>query len=244
MTKKTAALICLSIGGIGGLFVLGNLGSPWRLGSQGMAVLACVLLVSLVLLGTGFFLLLAWLEQRKAAKRVPSRLPQKVAANAPGGVYGLQSGVIYRVLKPFKDYYGGEFAAGEQLTFIERHYLPYHGGHTLIFSPRSIWLQDDANSELVQQIEQYLAPVGWVSGEGVQVFAHWQVRSSATEYLHLEVLAAGVRTYLNNPAAIDYFWSFDEVLAGNADQRMLRNFEAKTLEELKEAVRKQPKPAV
>jgi hypothetical protein len=196
-----------------------------------------------VFFGTGFFLSLAWLEQRKSVRRFQPGLPQKIAGNAPGGVYGLQPGVIYRVQKSFQDCYRGEFAVGEELTFITRHYLPYHAGHTLVFSPRCIYLQDDQNSELVGRIEQYLAPVGWISGEGVTVFAHWQMRYSTTEYLHLEVIAAGVRSYLNSPALLDYFWSFDEVLAGKADQRILDNFAAKILEELKEAVRKQPKRA-
>lgn len=34
-------------------------------------------------------------------------------------------------------------AAGTRLTFRERHYLPYHGGHTLMFREATLYLQDD-----------------------------------------------------------------------------------------------------
>jgi len=63
----------------------------------------------------------------------------------PGSVsiYWLRLDAVYEVSTAFTDHYGTAFATGTRLTFRERHYLPYHGGHTLIFREASVYLQDD-----------------------------------------------------------------------------------------------------
>jgi hypothetical protein len=66
--------------------------------------------------------------------------------------------VAYRVIKPFSDYHHGQFAAGEELIFVGRDYLPYHGGHTLTFTARKIYFQDEENAEILARLESYLAP--------------------------------------------------------------------------------------
>jgi|GEM_PF-2782924 len=71
-------------------------------------------------------------------------------------VYQLESGVIYRVTTGFADYHRGQFAPGELLTFGTRHFLPYHGGHTLVFRERSIYLQEEENAELVNELGRFL----------------------------------------------------------------------------------------
>ncbi len=52
-------------------------------------------------------------------------------------VYSLVPGVTYRVLRAFTDFYGQAFTPGEALTFVERHFLPYDDGHTLVFTGAS-----------------------------------------------------------------------------------------------------------
>jgi len=68
----------------------------------------------------------------------------------PGGkgvkvdIYSLNSGATYVVKKQFSDYYGNAFEAGEKLTYLEKHFLPYHGGHTIVFKERNLYLQEEA----------------------------------------------------------------------------------------------------
>jgi len=73
-------------------------------------------------------------------------------------LYTLEPGVVYRVTKPFLDYYQNCFAAGETLTFVERHFLPYHGGHTIVFKEKSLYLQEDENAQFISTIDQYIEP--------------------------------------------------------------------------------------
>jgi hypothetical protein len=74
-----------------------------------------------------------------------------------GTVYGLIPGRQYRVVKLFTDFYGNLFQPGELLRFKERHFLPYHGGHTLIFVERSLYLQEDTNRGILENFSEYLA---------------------------------------------------------------------------------------
>ncbi len=63
----------------------------------------------------------------------------------PGSVviYWLRLDAAYEIASTFTDHYGTVFSAGTRLTFRERHYLPYHGGHTLMFREATLYLQDD-----------------------------------------------------------------------------------------------------
>ncbi len=71
--------------------------------------------------------------------------------------YSLVSGDCCIVVKSFTDYYGNHFAAGEKLIFVERHFLPYDGGHTLVFGERKMYLQENEQSEIISNFKDYLA---------------------------------------------------------------------------------------
>ncbi len=74
-------------------------------------------------------------------------------------VYDLVPGVEYIVRTAFVDHYNNRFESGERLRFRERHFLPYHGGHTVVFESRSIYLQEVENAELVNNLSRFLEPV-------------------------------------------------------------------------------------
>jgi hypothetical protein len=77
-------------------------------------------------------------------------------AGLKNGVYGLVPHAKYRVIRAITDFYGGQFAVGDVLTFVKRDFLPYHGGHTLTFEPRAIYFQDEANSDVLGSLDTYL----------------------------------------------------------------------------------------
>ena len=62
-------------------------------------------------------------------------------------------------MQSFKDCYGNQFQQGEVLRFKERHYLPYHGGHTLVFEGRSLYLQETENAAILGNFSEYLARI-------------------------------------------------------------------------------------
>lgn len=80
-------------------------------------------------------------------------------AEANGTVGDLRAGRQYAVVQSFTDYHGGRFEAGERLTFRRHDFLPYHGGHTLEFEERTVYLQEDDNSEVLARIWAYIEPV-------------------------------------------------------------------------------------
>ena len=73
-----------------------------------------------------------------------------------GTVYALVPGGEYRVIQSFSDYYANQFQLGELLRFKERHFLPYHGGHTIVFDQKSLYLQDSENQELLANFSDYI----------------------------------------------------------------------------------------
>jgi len=72
-------------------------------------------------------------------------------------IYSLEKGVTYVVKRGFTDFYGNIFAPGEMLTYSERHFLPYEGGHTIVFRERSIYLQEGKNGELIDSFSDYVS---------------------------------------------------------------------------------------
>ena len=76
-----------------------------------------------------------------------------------GTVYGLVQGAEYEVRQTFTDYYRNQFQLGERLRFKERHFLPYHGGHTIIFEQRPLYLQEEENAAILSNFSEYIAPV-------------------------------------------------------------------------------------
>ncbi|MFL7869324.1 MAG: DUF3601 domain-containing protein [Anaerolineales bacterium] len=71
-------------------------------------------------------------------------------------MYGLIPGRQYQVIQPFTDFYGNAFEGGEILRFRERHFLPYDGGHTLVFDERSLYLQEEKNQDILENFSEYI----------------------------------------------------------------------------------------
>jgi len=72
-------------------------------------------------------------------------------------IYTLEKGAAYAVTRAFTDFYGNAFSPGEVLTYEERHFLPYHGGHTIVFKERNIYLQEEANQDIIDSLAEYLS---------------------------------------------------------------------------------------
>ena len=72
-------------------------------------------------------------------------------------IYTLEQGATYVVKNIFTDFYGNVFAPGEMLTYVERHFLPYHGGHTIVFKERNIYLQEEENQDIIDSFAEYLS---------------------------------------------------------------------------------------
>ena len=72
-------------------------------------------------------------------------------------IYTLEKGATYVVNRTFTDFYGNVFSPGEMLTYAERHFLPYHGGHTIVFEERSIYLQEEENRDLIDSFAEFLS---------------------------------------------------------------------------------------
>lgn len=83
--------------------------------------------------------------------------PEAGPAPAVGSVYDLRPGRCYSVLRDFSDHYGNRFETGERLTFRGRSFLPYHGGHTLQFEERGIWLQEEDDADILGRFGEFLA---------------------------------------------------------------------------------------
>ena len=72
-------------------------------------------------------------------------------------IYTLEKGATYVVNRMFTDFYGNVFSPGEMLTYAERHFLPYHGGHTIVFNERNIYLQEEENQDILDGFGEYLS---------------------------------------------------------------------------------------
>ena len=71
--------------------------------------------------------------------------------------YHLPKDIVFVVVKDFTDFYGNDFAASERLIFVEKHFLPYEGGHTLVFRERKMYLQETEQREIIENFSDYLA---------------------------------------------------------------------------------------
>lgn len=76
-----------------------------------------------------------------------------------GTIYGLMPGNNYRVVKTFTDFYGDTFEKGEELHFQTRHFLPYDGGHTIVFKNRRLYLQEDKNRDILDNFSEYIIQI-------------------------------------------------------------------------------------
>jgi len=73
--------------------------------------------------------------------------------------YRLTPGSRYQIIQSFTDYYGNVFTQGEILRFKEQHFLPYHGGHTIVFEERSLYLQEEENADILAHFSSYVQRV-------------------------------------------------------------------------------------
>ena len=103
------------------------------------------------------FRLLRWRDTRRAIVTVSTQVQPD--PNLEGTVYGMLPDREYRIVKSFTDHYGNEFERGERLRFKQRHFLPYHGGHTIVFEGKTLYLQEDQNSEILDNFSEYIALV-------------------------------------------------------------------------------------
>jgi uncharacterized protein DUF3601 len=118
-------------------------------------IIAALMVVFFVSFTWAFMNFLRWRDGRRAAGMAARSAPV-VRADLQGTVYGMMPGNEYRVLQSFTDYYGNSFQRNELLRFKERHFLPYEGGHTIIFDGRTLYLQEDRNREILENFSQYL----------------------------------------------------------------------------------------
>jgi hypothetical protein len=65
----------------------------------------------------------------------------------------------YEVRRAFIDYYGNRFLQGDVLTFVEYQFLPYHGGYTVVFQEKVLYLQEEANAAILDSLGRYLTEI-------------------------------------------------------------------------------------
>jgi hypothetical protein len=70
-------------------------------------------------------------------------------------VYGLRKNAVYEVIRDFNDCHGQPFTQGTRLTYVDRNFVPYHGGHTVRFVEATLYLQEEEDTYL--RFENYLA---------------------------------------------------------------------------------------
>ena len=121
-----------------------------------LTVVVLAAAVGLVVGATAFAL---WIRTKIVWSPVGKFLVRLGRAEANGTVKDLRAGRPYRVIQSFTDYHGGRFEAGERLTFKRHDYLPYHGGTTVEFEERTVYLQDEENADVLVRIWAYIEPV-------------------------------------------------------------------------------------
>lgn len=75
--------------------------------------------------------------------------------DSPLDIRQLKKTMQYRVRQTFKDYHGNLFEEGEVLTFISYSFLPYHGGYTIIFQEKTLYLQEEQNIAILNSFGDY-----------------------------------------------------------------------------------------
>ena len=108
----------------------------------------------------GFIRILQW-RDHKNAQFIPAQptTPPIPRPELKGTIYGLEAGNRYQVINSFTDFYGNEFEKGEELHFQTRHFLPYDGGHTIIFENRRLYLQEDKNKDILDNFSKYIIKI-------------------------------------------------------------------------------------
>jgi hypothetical protein len=119
-------------------------------------LITILILTSFITWTWALMLCLRWRERRTLGTPVTAMYREELK----GTVYGLMPGAEYQVMQTFTDYYKNEFQRGERLRFKERHFLPYHDGHTIIFEQRPLYLQEQENAAILSNFSEYIARVG------------------------------------------------------------------------------------
>lgn len=70
-------------------------------------------------------------------------------------IHQLKKSARYQICRSFTDYYKNEFREGEVLTFIEYHFLPYHGGYTVVFEEKNLYLHEQENAGILDSLSTY-----------------------------------------------------------------------------------------
>jgi hypothetical protein len=122
---------------------------------NGGPIAAVLIGIALVLLGVGFIDVMGHARQSAPP---PGPVPTPPPAGPPT-IYTLRIGRTYRVRRAFEDHYREPFAVDELLTYRDRSFIPYHGGHTLMFVERGMWLQEDDQRPIIDAFDDYLEPV-------------------------------------------------------------------------------------
>jgi len=124
-------------------------------------VIAFAMVSCFVCLTWALLLYIAWRDHMRGqtAGRPLTTRPgnHMIDSNLSGTIYNLVPDTVYEVQQSFTDYYGGQFQQGELLRFKERHFLPYHGGHTIVFAEKSLYLQETENADILGGFSQYIA---------------------------------------------------------------------------------------
>ena len=106
---------------------------------------------------------IGWRDRLRAhiGAQSAARLTGNVGGQNPQGgtIYDLVPGAVYQVQQEFTDHYGNLFRQGERLCFKQRHFLPYHGGHTVVFAERPLYLQESENVEIIDNFSRYITRV-------------------------------------------------------------------------------------
>lgn len=123
---------------------------------NGGPIAAVLMGVALVLMGVAFFDVLGQRAPAAAAAAGPVPTPPPPG---PPTIYTLRIGRTYRVRRAFEDHYRERFEVDELLTYRDRSFIPYHGGHTLMFVERGMWLQEDDQRPLIDAFDDFLEPV-------------------------------------------------------------------------------------
>jgi hypothetical protein len=160
LSKASLLLLCLLICLGAGALALAFWLLDDRSGIENSGILIAISMGVFFISSTAALLLvLGWRDRQRAMKSGNNSTAAQARPDLEGTVYGLSRGRRYRVVRPFTDYYGNSFEPGETLRFKERHFLPYDGGHTIVFHERPLYLQEERNQEILDHFSDYIVEI-------------------------------------------------------------------------------------
>lgn len=85
-------------------------------------------------------------------------------------IYDLQPDTTYQLLRDIVDFHGQSFRAGQRLVYLQRHFLPYDDGHTVVFNQErefmpgsfrelSMYLQGTDHVDVLENTDDYFRVV-------------------------------------------------------------------------------------